>query len=293
MEFNQNTLAQKTDLIEGIGLHSGEMCSVQIFPAEVGEGIVFVRTDEGERISLSSENTQGMDLRTVLANKGAEDRGIQTIEHLVAALCGMGVDNAVVKVNGPEVPILDGSALPWAELIMQAQLKNQGVAAPVLRPEEEVCLMEGNSVLKVKPYDGLRIAIEDGYPNLACAKGPQVFEITPQEFFKEIAPARTFCMVEDIKNLNQTPGNDLVKSFDYFKNNPEEMCALVFNPNGTVQNNMELRFADEPLRHKVLDFMGDLFVNGKRLQGDFYLKYPRHALNSKFLEEIAKEKELA
>ncbi|MFZ2619258.1 MAG: UDP-3-O-acyl-N-acetylglucosamine deacetylase [Alphaproteobacteria bacterium] len=254
----------------GVGVHMGVQAKLTVHPAPENTGIVFVRG--GEEIPLLATAVTDTTLCTKLSN--AEGTSVQTVEHLLAALHAMGVDNARVEIDGPEVPILDGSSLPWVEGIQKVGLARQWAEqqALVVTQKHSITLPSGTAT--VEPYDGLYIEIEVTFPLLGTLRGG--WEITPEIFAKELAPARTFCLqrdVEKLKSIGLLQGGSLA-------------CAVVFDDNGQPINPEGLRFPDEPLRHKVLDAVGDLFMAGKAVRGKFFIPKPGHGNNNLLLRQL-------
>ena len=258
----------------GVGLHSGEVAEVVLRPATAGTGVVIVRG--GARTAVRAARVRGTPLSTQVDLEGGQT--LATVEHLMAALHALGVDNVEIEVGGPEVPILDGSALPWVEAIDEAGRTELGAERGWLRVEEPVEYRDGLKVLRALPHkaEGLwvRAAVEFDHPLI----GSQTWEgkVDEDTFRHLIAPARTFVMEADIE---QAKAAGLIKG-----GNLEN--AVVFGKNGKVLNPDGLRFDDEPVRHKVLDAVGDLYMDGRPLWARLDLTWPGHAVNNMLLRKL-------
>lgn len=251
----QHTLASEFEL-SGIGLHSGESTRVRVLPAAVGEGRYFVRTDlpGAPIIPAKVEAVSQTALSTELS--ATADAQIRTVEHLLAALAGMGVDNARIEVDGPEVPLLDGSALVWVEAITHTGLVAQellhppavnGQNSPVLNP---VWVRHGDAFVAALPAAETRFSYGIDFDEPAI--GNQWYSWSPEaeSFASAIAPARTFGLARQVDQLRQA---GLIKGGSLEN-------ALVCDRSGWL--NPPLRFANEPVRHKILDLVGDLSLLG-------------------------------
>ncbi len=271
--MRQKTLAKEVEF-KGIGLHTGEKARVRVLPAREEQGILFKRVDLAPEISLGTEDIApdpGYG-RTSLAKGEVK---LDTIEHLSAALYGVGISNATVEVDGPEIPGGDGSALVFAKALAEAGSEEQDAEEPVFTPLAAVSVSGGNARLAFLPggHDlSIRFTTEYGPSSLASAHAE--FKIDARTFVEEIAPARTFCMKEDVEPLlkagvgkGATLDNTLVIDGDHVEGN-------------------ELRFPDEPLRHKVLDLLGDLSLLGMRLCGRAVGVRSGHALNRMLLAKL-------
>lgn len=252
--MTQSTLASEFEL-SGIGLHSGEQTRVRVLPAAVGEGRYFVRIDlpGAPIIPAKIEAVCQTSLSTELV--GAADAQIRTVEHLLAALAGMGADNARIEVDGPEVPLMDGSALVWVEAIARVGLVAQelvhpaenGLNSPAINP---VWVRHGDAFVAALPAAETRFSYGIDFDEPAI--GNQWYSWSPEveSFVSAIAPARTFGLVRQVDQLRQA---GLIKGGSLDN-------ALVCDRSGWL--NPPLRFANEPVRHKILDLVGDLSLLG-------------------------------
>jgi len=268
--IEQQTIAAPARL-HGIGLHTGEEVHVELLPAETDTGVVFVRTDlPGQpRVEASTDNLAVRPRRTALAKGDAE---VQTTEHLLAALCGAGIQNLEVRLDGPELPGLDGSALPFYEVVREAGIERQGRRARQIHVRQPIAVTErDSSLVALSREEGLRIGytLDYGPAQGRGRPGTQFFELELSEdaFAREIAPARTFVLEEEVRQLRAA---GLGKGANT-KN------TLVLGRDGVIDN--ELRFPDEFVRHKILDLLGDLYLMGSRLHGHIVATRSGHALN--------------
>lgn len=260
--MTQHTLASKIEL-SGVGLHSGEQTRVRVLPAEVGEGRYFVRIDlpGAPIIPAKVEAVCQTSLSTELV--GAADAKIRTVEHLLGALAGMGADNARIEVDGPEVPLLDGSALGWVEAIAHTGLipqASQEDPNPSFVLTEPIWVRRGDAFAAALPSSETRFSYGIDFEEQAI--GNQWYSWSPEveSFASAIAPARTFGLARQIEQLRQAgaiKGGSLEN-------------ALVCDRSGWL--NPPLRFANEPVRHKILDLVGDLSLLGT-LPKAHYLAY--------------------
>lgn len=271
----QKTLAKEAS-ITGIGLHSGKDVSVKLKPAEEFTGVVFVRTDESAgsgAINVCAEAVSDTQLCTVLKNEYGVKVG--TVEHLMAALYALGVDNVIVELDAEELPILDGSSAPWVELIDKAGLKDQQEQRKMIKITKEVIVKEGNCVASVKPAGefGLHIFIHygDKIPPMQDDFGDDEFA-----FRYELARARTFCFEKDVEYMH---------SMGLAKGGSLEN-AVVLNEKGEAINEEPLRYPDEFIRHKALDCFGDFYMSGYRIVGQFNVTRPGHEMNNRLLKAI-------
>lgn len=243
----QQTLAREFER-SGVGLHSGLVSTVRVLPAAVGQGRYFVRIDlpDAPVIPASVEAVSQTVLSTELSNGTVS---VRTVEHLLAALSGMGIDQARIEINGDEVPLLDGSALGWVEAIVQAGVVEQSVARVQASLEEPIWIGQGDAFVAALPADALKFTY--GIEFARSAIGNQWYSWSPQEdFARAIAPARTFTLAEQVEHLRQ---RGLIKGGSLDN-------ALVCDETGWL--NPPLRFSNEPVRHKLLDLIGDLSLLG-------------------------------
>jgi len=269
--FQQNTL-ERAASIEGIGIHTGRTVRVTLRPAEPGSGIVFHRLDAGGvMIPAVAANVCSLELATTI---GRDDVTISTIEHLMAALQLARVDNATIEIDGPEVPILDGSALPYVRLIEAAGVKPQPGTRKILAVTEPVETAIGDRRIRISPYPGLRVGylIDYALPSI----GRQSIDVTidAHSFVHELAAARTFAVLDDVRRLHES-GLGL--------GGAENNC-VVFDETGPI--NTTLRFPEEPVRHKALDAIGDLALIGSPVWGHLEVERGGHLVHFKLIEAL-------
>ena len=281
--MRQRTLKGKIGCV-GVGLHGGRAVSLTLHPAAPGTGIVFRRTDVAAsgagRVDIPARFDAVADTRlcTELAAPGAEDVTVGTVEHLMAALAGCGVDNVLVEIDGPELPILDGSAAPFVFLIDCAGVVEQ--AAPrrvieILRPVEVIAGDASAAFYPTAGSDGLDMALSIAFDAPAIGRQALALHLTEESFRRELARARTFTLASIITAL-QASGRAIGGSLD---NAVVVDGARVLNPDG-------LRMPDEFVRHKLLDAVGDLALAGASLRGRFVAHRSGHALNNQLLRAL-------
>jgi len=259
----------------GVGLHSGERVRVSIRPAQAGSGIVFVRTDIAgdNRIPVTAAAVTQSRLCTVISN--AAGVTVATIEHLMAALAALEVDNAVIELDGPEVPIMDGSALPFVQLLDRAGRRRQDVERQFIEILETIEVVDGDKFVRLSPCDQFEMAFEIEFQAKVIGRQRVDLAVTEQSFRDELADCRTFGFLNDVQALREA-GLALGGSLE---NAVVIDGERVLNPEG-------LRRADEFVRHKALDAVGDLYVLGAPLLGRFEGVYAGHALNNKLCRAL-------
>jgi UDP-3-O-[3-hydroxymyristoyl] N-acetylglucosamine deacetylase len=265
----QHTLAAPVQLA-GIGLHTGLTAEVRLLPDTANTGRYFVRTDLGDAIIPA----QIQFLRqTILSTElGAGDATIRTVEHLLAALSGLGIDNARIEVNGPEVPLLDGSARPWADQILRSGWTRQSQLRQVYAPDQSIFIHQGESFVAAIPAERTRLTcgIDFSHPVI----GQQWHSIEPEEFLTAIASARTFGFAGEIETLRE---RGLIKGGSLDN-------ALVCGDQGWL--NPPLHFANEPARHKLLDLIGDLSLLGSLPRAHVLAYKASHTLHTQLVQRL-------
>lgn len=251
MAKSQRTIADAVD-IEGVGLHSGAPARLRILPAEPDAGISFVRRDLGGiTIPAAHRYLQDSSYATTL---GCDSAAVATVEHLLSALHGVGIDNAIIEVDGSEIPILDGSALPFVEAIHAAGRRRQRARRRYLGLQKPISIRRGDRTILALPSNELRITYAIDFPHSAIGYQVWSARLDRSSFAAAIAPARTFCLLRDVEAM-QKAGLALGGSLDN---------AVVVGDDGVL--NESLRFPDEFVRHKVLDLIGDLALLGMPLR---------------------------
>jgi UDP-3-O-[3-hydroxymyristoyl] N-acetylglucosamine deacetylase len=277
----QNTLRERVSL-SGIGVHSGAPVSISICPADAGAGISFLRTNmpgsPDVEIPALARYVGSTDLCTVLGDpRGAF---VGTVEHLLAALAGMGVDNAVIEIDGPEVPIMDGSARAFVDAIEQAGLQAQGARKRFIKIRKPVRVELGTSYAEFRPYDGCRFEIAIAYDCPVIGRQAIGVEVTPTSFREEIAQARTFGYMKDVERL---------WAAGFARGSSLENAIVIGD--GAVVNQDGLRYPDEFVRHKVLDSIGDLALAGAPIQGLYRSFKGGHKLNAMALAALLAQRD--
>ena len=274
----QRTIRNKVTA-SGVGLHSGKKVNLVLHPADPDTGVVFRRTDGDKVVEIPALLTfvGNTTLSTTLENDGYE---ISTIEHLLSALAGTGVDNCIIECDGPEIPIMDGSSTQFVFLIQAAGIVEQSAVKKFIYVTKSVQVKRGDAVARIKPYDGFRVTFTLEFDHPVYKKYPQSASIdfSQTSFIREVSRARTFGLMSDLKNL---------------KSNNLALGANLENAIGIGEEDIEneggLRFSDEFVKHKILDAIGDLYLLGHNLIGEFYGFKTGHALNNELLKKIESE----
>jgi UDP-3-O-[3-hydroxymyristoyl] N-acetylglucosamine deacetylase len=257
----------------GVGLHSGEPVSLTIRPAAIDTGIIFRRLDAGAEIRAIWSNTVDSALRSVLSNR--ERVTVSTIEHLMAALAGSGVDNAIVELDGPEVPILDGSAAPFMAMIDRAGTRPQDAARRAIKVLKPVRVEGGGATAELLPDHGFSMSFEIDFDTPLIRRQDLLLTLDADTFRSELSRARSFCLYDEIERM-KAAGLARGGSLDN---------AVVIDGD-RVMNAGGMRYADEPVRHKLLDAVGDLYLAGGPLIGHFHGHRSGHALTRRLLVEL-------
>jgi len=261
----QNTLARRVRL-SGIGLHSGRHVHVVLHPAAPGHGIAFYRSDVDSVVPAVAEEAGCFDHATTLGERG---RDVATVEHLLSAAVGAGLDNVLVELDGPEVPILDGSALPWLDAFDVAGLVPQGALAIPFAPSRVIAVPDSSGKkLEIRPARDLRVTYTIDFPNPAVGRQSITLVVTPGSYAAHLAPARTFGFLSEYEAL---------KAHGLARGAREDNCIVVGDDR--VENG-ELRFADEFVRHKALDLLGDLALVGRPVVGHVVAHKAGHAMHA-------------
>lgn len=275
----QQTIAGPA-MCAGIGVHSGAHVRMVLSPAPVDTGIVFVRSDvrgvADNAISACADSVSETRNCTTLRNAAGVE--LATVEHLMSACAGLSVDNLIVEVDGPEVPILDGSSAQFVQVLMNAGVKAQAAPQRVIRILEPIEVRMGAKSAALMPaqgFDGLELDVTIRFADPAIGVQHRAVRLTPQSFLKDIADARTFGFLADVETM-RAAGLGLGASMDN---------AVVVD-SGRVVNPEGLRFEDEFVRHKMLDAIGDLALAGAPICGRFVADQPGHALNARLVRAL-------
>ncbi len=270
--FVQRKTINTTVSITGIGLHSGIYTTVELRPAPAGSGVTFVRADLGGlRIPALQASTTALDHATTV---GKDDVQVGTVEHLLAALMACGITDVDIDIDGPEVPIIDGSALPFMHLIDAAGVRYLDAQVSVLRLREPVEVVDGDKSIRIVPAKNLVIRYKIDFDHPAIGRESMHFDFSHDSFLRKIAPARTFGFMRDVEKL---------RAAGLARGGSVEN-AVVLDDRGVV--NGPLRFKDEFVRHKILDLIGDLALVGRPIAGEITAYRAGHALHSRFVEKI-------
>ncbi len=259
----------------GVGLHSGAPVTMQLLPAAAGSGIVFRRTDlDNFEIPATGRNVAKVSYATSLMRQGVL---ISTTEHLLSALIGMGIDNVIVELDNLELPILDGSALPYVEAFGQVGIREQRRKRETLRVLQPIEVREGEKFIGVYPGQGYRISYTIDFP-APIGQQRTCIDLAAETYGSEIAPARTFGYKADERKLRDM---GLIRGAS-----PEN--AIILGTTGP--ENGPLRFPDEYVRHKVLDLIGDLALAGRRIEGHVVAVRAGHAMHTAFVARLLKDR---
>jgi len=263
----------------GVGLHTGDKVYLTLRPAAPDTGIVFRRVDLTDPVAIRAcpENVGDTRLSTTLVK---EDVRISTVEHLLSAFAGLGIDNAYVDVSAPEVPIMDGSAGPFVFLIQSAGVEEQNRPKRFVRIKRPVVVRDGEKYAAFEPYEGFKVefAIDFDHPAFASRAKSASVDFSTTSFVKEVSRARTFGFLRDIEALRQ---QNLALG--------GSMDNAVVVDDYRVLNDEGLRYEDEFVRHKILDAIGDLYLLGHSLIGAFRGYKSGHALNNRLLRALVAE----
>jgi UDP-3-O-[3-hydroxymyristoyl] N-acetylglucosamine deacetylase len=261
----------------GVGLHSGRRVRMTLRPAPVDHGICFIRTDvPGDRAAIQARWDLVSDTRLCTLLKNEQGTTIGTIEHLMAALRGMGIDNALVEVDAPELPIMDGSSAEFVFLIECAGIKRQDQPRRVIRVLKEVRVQDGDKIVSLSPAPVSSFRAEIIYENTALIRRQEGFlRLTDGAFKAEVADCRTFGFAHEVEAMRKA-GLGLGGSLDN---------AIVIDGD-RVMNPGGLRHADEFIRHKILDAVGDLYLAGGPILGHYQGLRPGHAMNNAILRAL-------
>ncbi len=263
----------------GVGLHTGEKVYLTLRPAPVDTGIVFVRTDLGEPVTIAArtENVGDTTMATTLTDGRAS---ISTVEHLMAAFAGLGIDNAFVDVSAPELPIMDGSAAPFVFLLQSAGIEEQEAPKKFLRILKPVSYSHGDITAELKPYDGFRVeyTLQFNHPVFEHHKCRASVEFSSMAFVKEVSRARTFGFLADYEKL---------RSMNLARGGSLDNAVVV--DDYRILNTEGLRQEDEFVKHKILDAIGDLYLLGHSVIGAFSGYKSGHGPNNELLRKLLAE----
>ena len=259
----------------GIGLHSGNKVTLSLKPAPADTGIRFQRADLGGlEIPATVTHLGGIQYQTGLTREAVS---VETVEHLLAALTALGIDNAIVELNSPEVPIMDGSAAPFVYLVNEAGVRRLQAPRRYLKVLRPISLTQGDKRIALYPSDHFKVTYSISFDHPLLRHQSRTMRVTEESFIEEIAPARTFGFLKEVEMLRQR-GLALGGSLDN---------AIVLGETGVLNN--ALRFEDEFVRHKILDVIGDLSLVGHPVVGHLVAHRGGHALHTAFAARILEE----
>ena len=280
MALNQRTL-KNVIRATGVGLHTGEKVYLTLRPAPVDTGIVFIRTDLDELVSLRAhaENVGDTTMATSLTNGEVE---ISTVEHLMSAFSGLGIDNAYVDVSAPELPIMDGSAAPFVFLIQSAGAEEQPAPKKFVRIKKTVSYAQGDVTVELRPYHGFRVeyTLLYDHPVFRKHKKSACVELSTMSFVKEVSRARTFGFLADYEKL---------RSMNLARGGSLDNAVVV--DDYRILNEEGLRLEDEFVKHKILDAIGDLYLLGHSMIGAFSGHKSGHGTNNALLRKLLADKD--
>lgn len=278
--IKQRTL-KNTIRATGVGLHTGDKVYVTLRPAEPNTGIRFRRVDLDEPVTIiaSPGNVGETTLSTTLVQDGVK---ISTIEHLLSAFAGLGIDNAIIDLSAAEVPIMDGSAGPFVFLLQSAGVEEQDIPKQYLRIKRSIRVEEGDKWAAFEPFNGFKVTftIDFEHPAFAEHLKTAVMDFSSTTFVKEVSRARTFGFMKDIDMLRQ---NNLALG--------GSLDNAIVVDDDKILNEDGLRYADEFVKHKILDAIGDLYLLGHTLIGEFVGYKSGHGLNNKLLRTLLDNKD--
>lgn len=260
----------------GVGLHSGEKVILTIKPAPVNSGIVFRRVDLDPVVDIPAQ-ALSVSMTTLCTSLSKDAARVDTVEHLMSAMAGLGIDNSIIELNAQEVPIMDGSSGPFVFLIQSAGIVEQDAPKKFIRIKRKVEVKDGDKVARFTPYNGFKVGLEINFDHPVLQKSMQVasLDFSTTSYVKEVSRARTFGFTKDLEYMrsqNLALGGSV-------KN------AIVVDDYG-VLNEDGLRYDDEFVKHKILDAVGDLYLLGHSLIGEFVGYKSGHGLNNLLLREL-------
>ena len=269
----QKTL-RKEILIEGIALHSGKEAGIRLKAAPADTGIVFYRSDLDKKVKLKAEPGAVVNLvrNTTIGSREIKEAKVSTVEHLMAAIWGSGIDNLEIEVSGPEIPVIDGSAYPYYQRILACGLKEQQYLRRIFKIEEPIFARQDDSYITILPYPGFKISYTLDYQHPVIGSSYFEFDAEKIDFAEEIAKARTFGFAAEVEKLHEQ-GLALGGSLEN---------AILIEETKAVN---PLRYKNEFVRHKILDVIGDMFLNG-RIKGHIIAVKSGHRLHVKLAEKI-------
>ena len=267
----QRTVKQEVKFT-GVCLHTGKHATAVFKPAPRDTGIIFHRIDRPMVIRAHLGAVTDTAFATTLGNGTVK---IRTVEHILAVLAGLGIDNVIIEVDGPEIPILDGSSAELVSIILKAGIAKQGKKRPYMRFTKPISMNDGHSEVAILPYHGRKKTYSIQFNHHQLSEQNISIELNEETFIKEIAPARTFGFLKDVEYMMS---HGLAKGGSLHN-------AIILSENG-VMNSSGLRFKDEFVRHKVLDLIGDFSLIGFPIYGHIFANKSGHSTNLKFMKKL-------
>ena len=269
----------KASSCSGVALHTGKHITLSFLPAPVNTGVIFIRRDMDPPVFIKAlaENVRATDLSTTL---GTGDTVVQTVEHILSAVSGLNIDNLYIEIDGPEIPIMDGSASAFISMLKKSGIVSQGIGQPYLKILRTVELKEGNKRIRIEPSSKMSLHCLIDYDHPFIGEQSFSFHGDAEIFIKDISNARTFCFLEEVRALWK---RGLAKGGSLDN-------AIVIDDTGIV-NETGLRYHDEFARHKILDLLGDLSLIGMPFLGKVTAERVGHAFHIAFVSKLLSKKE--
>lgn len=279
--MNQRSI-KNTIHASGVGLHSGKEIILTLKPAPVNTGVVFIRTDLEPKAEIKATGFNVIDTTLSTALGTNETNKISTVEHLLSAFYGLGIDNIYVEVNNAELPIMDGSSGPFIFLLQSAGIEEQEAAKKFIRVKQEIEVIDGDKKASFVPYEGFKVDFEIDFDHPVFLEQEQKssFEFSTVAYIKEVSRARTFGFTQDLEYMrkqNLALGGSLENAVVIYKDK-------ILNPEG-------LRYRNEFVKHKILDAIGDLYLLGHSLIGEYRGFKSGHCLNNKLVRALLENQE--
>jgi UDP-3-O-[3-hydroxymyristoyl] N-acetylglucosamine deacetylase len=275
---NQQTICEPVS-INGIGLHSGINVSMKLLPAESNYGIKFIRKDIANNNIIEAlwSNVSNTNLSTTISNQSGVS--VSTIEHLMSALSGLHIDNIKIEIDGPEVPIMDGSSIKFVNLINSSSIKNLNKKRKIIKVKKNIKIEKDDCSVELKPNNQFSIDFEIDFPSKLVSQQSCQLQLVNGNYKTDIASARTFGFEKDV---------DMLRSNGLALGGSLENAVVVGE--SKILNSEGLRYKDEFVRHKILDSIGDLYLAGAPIQGYFFGNKSGHHLNNLLLKSLFADK---
>ena len=262
----------------GVGIHTGKEARVTLRPASVNHGLVFEKRGCKKRIPAHFSSVVSTSLATTVGHLDDPESRIFTVEHLLSALFGMGITNALIEVDGPEIPILDGSAAPFIEAILESGILAQPYTAPILKIVKPIKVYENDAICELLPRESMRLTTSIDFPHPKIGLQTFALELTPQSFAEQVCRARTFGFLKDLdklRKMNLAQGASMENVLAFSED-------AVLNPEG-------MRYANECVRHKLLDAVGDLALCGSWIEGEMVSYRGGHSMHLNLLKALSQQ----